>query len=297
MPTGLETLASWPGTRRGAGWVRADGHTESAGDVDHVLRLASVTKVLTAMAVLVAVEEEVLALDEPAGPPGSTVRLLLCHASGLPFEGRAPIAAPGQRRIYGNSAYELLGSLLAERTGVPYADYVDEAVCRPLGMKATSVHGSPAADGRGSVADLLRLGQELLAPGRVLDAQTVAEAARPQLPDLVGVLPGFGPQRPNPWGLGFEVHGAKSPHWMPAEASPATFGHFGQSGSFIWVDPEAGVACASLSDQPFDRWARTGWPRLGRDVLAAATLGRTAHAPPGYVRQSPERDRRWESDT
>jgi CubicO group peptidase (beta-lactamase class C family) len=269
-PTGLESTESWPGTRRAAGWVRRDGHVELAGDADHVLPLASVTKVLTAIAVLVASEEEVLALDDAAGPPGSTVRLLLSHASGLPFDGRTPINEPGRRRVYGNAAFEVLGEVLAERTGMSVGDYVREAVCLPLGMEHTVVPGSPAASGRGTVRDLLRLGLELLEPTTILTADTVAMATRPHLPDLDGVLPGFGRQRPNPWGLGVEVHGTKHPHWMPAEASPETFGHFGQSGSFLWVDPRAGVACASLTDKGFGDWARDAWPALGRAVLDAA---------------------------
>jgi CubicO group peptidase (beta-lactamase class C family) len=273
-------MEGWPGTHRAAGWVRRDGGLELAGDVDHVLRLASVTKVLTAVAVLVATEEEVLDLDEPAGPPGSTVRLLLSHASGLPFDGRMPINEPGRRRIYGNAAFEVLGELLTERTGIALADYVREAVCLPLGMEHTVVPGSPAASGRGTVRDLLRLGLELLAPTTILSPETVAVATAPHLPELAGVLPGFGRQRPNPWGLGVEVHGTKHPHWMPAEASPEAFGHFGQSGSFLWVDPRAGVACASLSDQGFGDWARTGWPVLGRAVLEVAAMGHLAQSTP-----------------
>ncbi|MFP5256110.1 MAG: serine hydrolase domain-containing protein [Acidimicrobiia bacterium] len=280
MADGLESLAGWPGEHRAAGWVARDGRRAVAGAVDHVLPLASVTKVLTALAVLVAVEEEVLSLDEPAGPEGSTVRLLLCHASGLPFQGRTPISEPGARRIYGNAAYELLGELLSERTGFAYADYLTQAVCQPLGMDATTVAGSPAAGGSGTVSDLLRLGAELLQPDRILSAETVAEATRPQLPELDGVLPGFGRQRPNPWGLGLEIKGTKAPHWTPGTASPATFGHFGQSGSFLWVDPEAGVACASLSDQPFGRWARSAWPELGDAVLAAVRSGHPTHTGP-----------------
>jgi len=268
--TGLESIASWPGEHRAAGWVRRDGHQESAGSADEDLPLASVTKVLTTLAALVAVEEGALDLDEPAGPPGSTVRLLLCHASGLPFDGRIPIAEPGNRRIYGNAAFEVLGEVLAEHTGVTVADYVIEAVCVPLGMLATSVHASPATSGRSTVHDLLKLGHELLHPGSVLAPSTLAEAVRPQLPELAGVLPGFGRLKPNLWGLGFELHGEKSPHWMPAEAAPEAFGHFGQAGSFLWVDPVAGVACAGLSDQPFGDWARSAWPELGRAVLAAA---------------------------
>ncbi|MGV3760126.1 MAG: serine hydrolase domain-containing protein [Actinomycetota bacterium] len=280
MGDGLESLDGWPGEHRAAGWVARDGRTALAGDVDHVLPLASVTKVLTALAVLVAAEEEVLDLDEPAGPPGSTVRLLLAHASGLPFKGRTPISDPGVRRIYGNAAYEVLGELLADRTGFAYADYIAQAVCQPLGMMATTVSGSPAAGGSGSVRDLLQLGAVLLGGGRILAPETLAVATRPHLPDLDGVLPGFGRQRPNPWGLGLEVKGTKAPHWTPGDASPETFGHFGQSGSFVWVDPEAGVACASLSDRGFGRWARTAWPVLGDAVLAVARSGHPTHTAP-----------------
>jgi CubicO group peptidase (beta-lactamase class C family) len=270
-PTGLEGIDSWPGEHPAAGWLTADGRTATAGDADHVHRLASVTKVLSAMAVLVAVEDQTVGLDEPAGPPGSTVRLLLCHASGLPFSGATPIAAPGQRRIYGNTAYAVLGQLVAERSGIAFADYVREAVCEPLGMTRTTIGSHPAHGARAPLGDLLLLAGELLHPGRALSPATLAEATTAQLPDLKGVLPGFGRQDPNPWGLGVEIRDHKSPHWMPPDASPDTFGHFGQSGSFLWVDPHAGVACAGLSDEPFGDWAREAWPALGSAVLRAAS--------------------------
>ncbi len=272
MITGLESIDTWPGERRAAGWIRRDGHRAVAGAADEPFPLASVTKVLTALAVLVAVEEEVLALDEPAGPPGSTVRLLLSHASGLPLDGREPIAPPGRRRIYGNTAFELLGQLVIERTGIAFEDYVREAVCAPLEMSSTAVPGSPAHGGHSTVTDLLRLAAELLAPGRILARETVAEATTAQLPHLVGVLPGYGRQDPNPWGLGFELHGHKSPHWMPDGASPRAFGHFGQAGTFLWVDPVAGVGCAALSDEPFGPWAMTAWPALGAAILARSAV-------------------------
>lgn len=268
MSTGLEAIARWPGARRAAGWLHRDRRSELAGDTTEVFALASVTKLLTTCAVLVAVEDESIDLDEPAGPPGSTVRLLLCHASGLPFDGATPIAEPGRRRIYGNTAFELLGGLVAERSGVPFPAYVHEAVCLPLEMMATVVPGSPAHSGRSTITDLLQLGRELLEPGRILAHATVAEATTPVLPELAGVLPGYGPQDPNPWGLGFELHGHKAPHWMPVAASPRAFGHFGQSGAFLWVDPVAGVACAALADEPFGDWAIEAWPALGAAVLA-----------------------------
>ena len=268
---GLDAVASWPGEHRAAGWLAADGRSSVAGDGDRPFALASVTKVLTATAVLVATQEEIVGLDEPAGPPGSTVRLLLCHASGLPYDGREPIAPPGKRRSYGNTAFDVLGELLTERAGMPVQDYVREAVCVPLGMAATTLGESVAHGASSTVADLLRLGAELLSPGCVLAPEVHAEMITAQLPDLAGVLPGFGRQDPNPWGLGVEIRDHKSPHWMPPDASPRTFGHFGQYGAFLWVDPDAGVACTGLSDEPFGDWAREAWPALGSAVLTAAS--------------------------
>jgi CubicO group peptidase (beta-lactamase class C family) len=270
VATGLEFVSTWPGAHRAAAWLRRDGAVQCTGDGRHLFRLASVTKVLTALAVLVAVEEEVLDLDEPAGPPGSTVRLLLCHASGLPFEGTEPIAPPGERRVYGNPAFEALAALMEARAGLPFARYLTEAVCTPLGMTSTTLEGSAAHGAVSCLDDLLLLAGELLQPRTVLAAETLVEATTPQLPELDGVLPGFGPQRPNLWGLGLELHGRKAPHWMPAEASPSAFGHFGQSGTFLWVDPDVGVACIGLTDEPFGNWAIEAWPTLGSAVLATA---------------------------
>src|SRR3546814_824243 len=126
--TGLDLVASWPVAHAAVGWRHRDGRVASVGDGGRRFALASVTKLLTASAVLMAVEEEIVVLDEAAGPPGATVRLLLAHASGLPFEGREPIAPPGERRAYGNAAYEVLAELVAERAQMPFADYLHEAV-------------------------------------------------------------------------------------------------------------------------------------------------------------------------
>src|SRR3546814_792261 len=144
--TGLDLVASWPVAHAAVGWRHRDGRVASVGDGGRRFALASVTKLLTASAVLVAVEEEIVVLDEAAGPPGATVRLLLAHASGLPFEGREPIAPPGERRAYGNAAYEVLAELVAERAQMPFADYLHEAVLVPLAMTATTLDGSPRSE-------------------------------------------------------------------------------------------------------------------------------------------------------
>jgi CubicO group peptidase (beta-lactamase class C family) len=264
----LDAIDGWPVGAAAAGVTAADGFVDLHGPVAAPFPLASVTKPLTALAVLVAVEEGTVELDEPAGPPGSTVRHLLAHASGLATDGLEVLAAPGERRIYSNTGFEALGAFVAERAAMTFATYLDEAVLQPLGMAATRLDGSPAHGATGTVADLLRLGRELLAPTLVAPA-TLDGARAPAFPGLVGVLPGFGRQDPNDWGLGFELRDHKSPHWTGAGNSPATFGHFGRSGSFLWVDPDAGLACASLSDREFGPWAAAAWPALSDAVLAA----------------------------
>jgi len=96
-------------------------------------------------------------------------------------------------------------------------------------------------------------------------------------PGLRGVLPGVGRMDPCDWGLGFEIRGRKSPHWTGSRNSPATFGHFGRSGTFLWVDPEAGLALVGLTDREFGPWALDAWPALSDAVLeaaAAASAGR-----------------------
>jgi CubicO group peptidase (beta-lactamase class C family) len=212
-------------------------------------------------------EEETVALDDPAGPPGATVRHLLAHASGLAYDREQVLAPPGRRRIYSNAGFEVLGRLVAERGGMAFSAYLAEAVLNPLGMAGAHLDGSPAAGMTGTLDDLVRLAGELMAP-TVVSAATLDLATTVAFPGLAGRLPGFDRQDPLDWGLGVEVRGSKSPHWTGRRNSPATFGHFGQSGSFLWVDPGAGLACAVLSGRDFGPWAREAWPALSDAVLA-----------------------------
>jgi CubicO group peptidase (beta-lactamase class C family) len=264
----LGQVEGWPAETAAVAVLR-DGELLAAhGPRDRVLRWASVTKLATALAALVAAEEGVVDLDEPAGPPGSTVRHLLAHASGLPFEGRVPIAKPGQRRIYSNGGFEALGETIERAAEMPFADYLEAAVLQPLGMNA-ELRGTPGAGLYGTLDDLVRLAAELQRPALVAP-ETIAEATSVQFPGLAGVLPDLGRMEPNDWGLGFELRDEKSPHWTGAGNSPRTFGHFGGSGTFLWVDPEAGLALACLTDLDFGDWALEAWPRLSDAVLGAA---------------------------
>ncbi len=264
----LRIIETWPVPTAAAAVVRVDGSLAgSHGPVDHRFALASVTKPLTAYAALVAYEEGAIELDEPAGPEGSTVRHLLAHTSGLAFDEHRVSAPPGQRRLYSNAGFEELGDHIAKATGIPFAEYLHQAVFEPLGMERTTLEGSPAKDGVSTVADLLRFAAELQAP-RLLDVRTVAEATSVVHPGLKGVLPGYGHQSPNDWGLGLEIRDHKSPHWTGVTSSPRTFGHFGQAGTFLWVDPDARAACVALTDRAFGPWAAEAWTPFTDAVLA-----------------------------
>jgi len=261
----LRQIDGWP-TTAAAGVVTRE-RTWAHGPGGQAFRWASVTKLLTAMATLIAAEEGIVDLDEAAGPEGSTVRHLLSHASGLPFEGELPIARPGQRRIYSNVGFDLLGRLIAERAEMTFDGYLRAAVLQPLEMSGTRLDGGPSAGLHGPLDDLLLFAAELLEPRLVAD-ETLAEATTVAFPGLVGVIPDLGRFEPNDWGLGFELRDAKSPHWTGTRNSERTFGHFGGSGAFLWVDPAVGAACASLADLQFGDWAKTAWPRLSDSVVA-----------------------------
>ena len=264
----LRQLDGWPAATAAGGVARAGEVAATHGPREREFRWASVTKLATALAVLVAAEEGVVDLDEPAGPEGSTVRHLLAHASGLPFERGGPSGRPEQRRVYSNVGFEVLAEHVAARAEMPFAEYLSAGVLEPLGMRA-SLRGSPAAGLHGTLDDLLLFACELQRPTLVAP-ETLVEATTVQFPGLAGVLPDFGRWDPNDWGLGFELRDDKSPHWTGTRNSARTFGHFGGSGTFLWVDPDVDLALCVLTDLDFGDWSKDAWPRLSDAVLAQA---------------------------
>jgi CubicO group peptidase (beta-lactamase class C family) len=269
----LSTVADWPVPTAAAAVVGPDGVLAAHGPGAQPFRLASVTKPLAALSVLVAVEEGAIELSTPADEeliPGATLRHLLAHASGMAPERRLRSFPPAVRRVYSNVGVDLAGSLVEAAVRMPFASYFDEALVQPLGLRATSLPGLPSRDAVSSVDDLARVIQELLAPQGLVHHSTLADATSVQFPGLRGVLPGFGAQDPNDWGLGFEIRDGKHPHWTGSANSPGSYGHFGQSGTMFWVDPVARIGLVALTDRAFDAWAAQAWPRLSDAVLAAA---------------------------
>lgn len=265
-----DLVASWPAPDCAVAVVHPGG-IDTWGDTSRRQRIASVSKPLSAWAVLVAVEEGSVALDDPVGQTGCTVGHLLCHAGGYPFEGSAPVGKPGVKRIYSNTGYDMLAEHLEHCTGMDCARYLSEAVFEPLEMTSTALEGSCAKDIHSTVDDLVCFVAELRTPVLV-DRSTRNMAVSAMFPELAGIVPGVGSFNPCPWGMGVEIRGHKSPHWTGTRNSGATFGHFGGIGTFMWVDPVADVACVMLSEHEFDKWGLAHWPAFSDAVLEC--LGR-----------------------
>jgi CubicO group peptidase (beta-lactamase class C family) len=265
--TAFAQLETWDVPHLAAAVVPRVGARLTTGEVDRVFRVASIGKLLAGYAILVGVEEGAVSLDDPAGPPGATLRHLLAHAAGYGFEsGAGVIAQPGTRRVYSNRGIEVAASHLERAAGLSFADYLAEAVLEPLLLSRTELRGSPAYAVYSTAADLARFVAEIQAP-TILSAQTVAEMRTTQFPGLNGVLPGVRRFDPLDWGLTFERNFGRPGHWSGEHVSRDAVGHFGGAGTFLWDDPDAGVGVVVLTDREFGPWALQVWPPFCDAVL------------------------------
>lgn len=154
------------------GWGYADLEQRVPATRRTVYRIGSLTKQFTALAVLQLADQGRLSLDDtlqrfvPSFPtPGRrvTIRHLLNHTSGIPsytaigrawrekmrldlshdsllalVRDRAPDFAPGERWLYDNTGYYLLGLVIEAAAGQPYPRYLAQRVLTPLGLTATT---------------------------------------------------------------------------------------------------------------------------------------------------------------
>lgn len=135
-----------------------------------VFRLGSITKQFTAMAIMILQERGKLRVSDPicrylAECPDAwqplTIRHLLTHTSGIPsytslpdfaktavlpasaaemvsrFRDKPLEFAPGEKFVYSNSGYYLLGLIIERASGMPYADFLQLSIFTPLEMKQT----------------------------------------------------------------------------------------------------------------------------------------------------------------
>jgi uncharacterized protein YbbC (DUF1343 family)/CubicO group peptidase (beta-lactamase class C family) len=296
--------------RRGKiAWLRAYGHRQiepqrTPMTTDTLFDLASLTKpVATAASVMALVEAGKLRLDDPAAQHWPdfaandkqqiTLLHLLSHQGGLVADNRLadyeggpaqawrriaelrPLAPPGERFIYSDVGFMVLGQVVGRVAGEPLDAFARRRLFGPLGMTETGflpsaelrrraapterrderwmqgeVH-DPRAYALGGVAghaglfstaaDLAVFGQMLLGRGeyagvRVLSAETIAEMIRPRR------VPG------GLRGLGWDIHSSLSSNRSPAYSKEA-FGHGGFTGTALWLDPPRELIVIFLSNR------------------------------------------------
>jgi CubicO group peptidase (beta-lactamase class C family) len=152
-----------------SGW--ADIRRRIPVDAATTMMAYSMSKTITAVAVLQLVETGRVGLDEPVERylgslqpygPAVTIRQLISHTSGIPnpiplrwvhaaerhdsFDEDAALAAvlkkhsrlsfaPGSRYAYSNIGYWLLGRVIERATGEKFARYISDRILRPLGIE------------------------------------------------------------------------------------------------------------------------------------------------------------------
>ena len=157
----------------------------------------------------------------------------------------------------------VIADVQSEHTGTdlePFNSSFWRSLALPWGGMLTTVQGSVAL-ARAFRGD----------PSGFLSDALCAEATRDQAGGLGGGF--FKPMlwERCPWGLGVELRGSKSPHFTPAEASPASFGHAGASGCLTWLDPEADLAWAIAGLRISDNgWLLEAGPAIGSAILKEA---------------------------
>lgn len=227
-----------------------------AGDLAAVRPWASVSKMAVAMAFGVEVDWNLHQFSQSVGPRGASIANLLSHSAGLGLERDDPVVDIATKRIYSNYGIDYaVDAVVGEHDP---AEWLAGRVFRPLGMSTTNLQGRPSADVHGSTDDLLSLAVAWLRPDAIAKA-TRDRLRTPYLPELNGVVPGFGRFSPCPWGLGPEVRGEKQ-HWM-GEWPRDSFGHFGQSGAMMLVNVDEQIGLVATSTEPFGPWAVNLWPR------------------------------------
>lgn len=140
-----------------------------------VLRLGSITKQFTAVAILMLADEGKLALndpitrffpDYPTRGKVITIEHLLTHTSGIVsytskpdymagmardvtvaqmidgFKNDPLEFEPGTEFRYNNSGYFLLGAIIEKVSGMPYARFLERRIFTPLGMRDTAYEGA-----------------------------------------------------------------------------------------------------------------------------------------------------------
>lgn len=240
-------------------------------------RLASVTKLLSTLVFTDAIVHEFFDFSDIVdidyfGDNNVTFADLLAHASGTRPEYNDPIA-PRTKRIYTNEAFELAEQFFIKKLGSSFsganvAQIFSDGLKGHLGdhihLESSCAHGA-IGDDEGIVALMNEIRNPSFIPQSIFSKLT-----QTYLPELEGILPGWGNYKHNTFGIGFEIKGDKTPHWTSELSSPQTYGHFGQSGAFIFHDPENNISGCCLSNSDFAPWAKVAFPVLSAEIYKTA---------------------------
>ncbi len=182
-----------------AGGIR-ETRTRAPVDTSTVFRIASMSKSFAALAILQLRDEGKLSLDDPVAmhvpefaglryassdAPRITVRHLLTHSAGFPEDnpwgdqqldatedafsammrrGIPFSTAPGTAYEYSNYGFAVLGRIVTNVSGIPYARYLRERILTPLGMHSTTLESSEVNPNRLAYGYRVQDGQWLLEP-------------------------------------------------------------------------------------------------------------------------------------
>ncbi|MDO4909713.1 MAG: serine hydrolase domain-containing protein [Corynebacterium sp.] len=248
-------VATWPADTQALAFYDA-GKTQISGETGQ-FPLASISKLLSAWTLLIAADRGHLPLDTRLARNGATAAELLSHAGGVD-DYRERYRTPGLRRMYSSLAYDILADGLHRAHGLPFAQYMRLNLLEPLGMTDTYLRGRAGVDVVSTAADLLTFMKEVDNP-TLISPETAKLSSEVAYPGLDGVVPGYGLFKPCDWSLGFELKGTKKEHWMGESLPPSTKGHFGQSGTFFWFNPENHTGAIYLSTRDFGPWAVERW--------------------------------------
>lgn len=105
------------------------------------------------------------------------MRHLPGHESGLSLDGETVLSRPGHRRVCSDRGIELVAEIVSTRTHKPFEALLADEVKLPLGMRHTSLRGSPASGAVRSLRDLVALAGELLVPS-IIDAELLTGATQ-----------------------------------------------------------------------------------------------------------------------
>lgn len=255
------------------GVVDPDGELSVFGTVKGRYGFASVTKLLTTQVIADAVASGFVSFDdwvndEYFNKGQVSLSDLLSHSSGIRPD-HLECVAPREKRIYTNEAFELAGNFVMKRLGADFENYaIGDLFEEGLGLHLNStikMNGSCAHSANGSFEDLLAFAQEIRQP-TFLEPQIHSQLVKPYLPELSGVLPGWGNYDRNEFGIGYEIKGDKSPHWTGSKSSPQTYGHFGQSGVFVFHDPVNMITASCVTNHDFGPWSKEAFPKMCDDI-------------------------------